>query len=403
MTTAAGKDIEFLRSGGRFVDVNNLVGMGLPDPEESELSRLTNLITATTYMAEFFNLEIGDRLVMLTDRLLDPRVVAAITGLARARGIEPQVVMNYTSQVEHMPDWVKPIVEQATVVVSTWFCSVIDPFNVEMRRRGQRWIKITFFRDFDLLYSPQARFPVALVGALAKATADRFPSGQSFDLSFSDDRGSDFRIGFTQKMRDKLMATNRWRGKIAADEEGCYCHYLPTHGPNVYERGPCVDSPEQIVEMSGTIYPQWAVGFDRPFAEKIGVRFDADAVAEVTGFSAEAGILRDMLLGGKLIELGCGFNPKAPRHQIYPAGSNSVGALHFGIDLVKPSEYIRRTMPDWEEPPIHMDLITFDTTVYAGSSLLIRDGVLEATRDTEVQELAAVYGDPVDLLERWPE
>ncbi|EIF32010.1 hypothetical protein BCh11DRAFT_07580 [Burkholderia sp. Ch1-1] len=391
----------YLMSGGQIVSFEELVGKALPDNRESDLTRLTNLLTATTYFSEFLNLKKGDVLVVLSDRLLDPRVIAAIRGVARARGVEPVVVTHHTSQVPAMPEWVKPLVEQATVVISTWFCSVIDPFNVLMRKQGQRWIKITFFRDFDLLYTQQARFPFELVGELTKATARRYPKERPFDLTFSDSRGTDFRIGFTARMADKLMATNRWRGVISADEPGCYSHYLPTHGPNVYERGPCVDTEDQVVDMTGTIYPQWAVGFVEPFREKIGVRFDRDEIVEVTGRSVNAEILRDMLMGGKLIELGCGFNPKAPRHQIYPAGSNSIGALHFGIDLVKPSDYIRRTMPDWEEPPIHMDLVTFDSSVYAGETPLMIDGVLEASRDPVVREAAAAYGDPVELLDRW--
>ena len=96
---------------------------------------------------------------------------------------------------------------------------------------------------------------------------------------------------------------------------------------------------------------------------------------------------------------GCGFNPKAPRHTVYPTGSNAPGALHFGIDLVKPSDYIRRVMPDWEEPPIHMDLITLDSTVHAGSNMLIDRGFLCALRDPNVVELAERYGDPIELLE----
>ena len=116
-----------------------------------------------------------------------------------------------------------------------------------------------------------------------------------------------------------------------------------------------------------------------------------------------AAILREMLMGGQIIELGCGFNPKAPRHTIYPAGSNSPGALHYGIDLAQPSDYIRRTMPDWEEPPVHMDLIAFDATVTAGDGTLIDGGLLTARRSPSVVEKARQYGDPVDLLENWPE
>lgn len=152
--------------------------------------------------------------------------------------------------------------------------------------------------------------------------------------------------------------------------------------------------------MSGVIYPQWAIGFKQPFAERIAVKFEGEYVSSVEGVSEEACILRDMLVGGRMIEGGgCGFNPKAPRHTVYPAGSNAPGALHFGIDLVKPSDYIRRVMPDWEEPPVHMDLVTLDSTVHAGPNMLIDKGFLCALRDPSVVKLAAQYGDPIELLE----
>ena len=151
--------------------------------------------------------------------------------------------------------------------------------------------------------------------------------------------------------------------------------------------------------MSGTLYPEWAVGFAKPFAERIGCRFEGDTIVEVTGESDDAVILRGMLVGGKLIELGCGFNPKAPRHTIYPAGSNAPGALHFGIDLAKPSDYILRTMPQWEEPPVHMDLVCLDSTVTVDGVALIEAGFLSALRDAAVIAAAATYGNPIELLE----
>ena len=108
------------------------------------------------------------------------------------------------------------------------------------------------------------------------------------------------------------------------------------------------------------------------------------------------------LIGGTLEELGCGHNPKAPRFDIYPAGPNSPGALHFGINGVKTSEYLRRVMPNWEEPHVHMDLVTFDSTVTAGNKVLIEEGFLNSLRDPEVVAVAAKYGDPVELLEAFP-
>jgi hypothetical protein len=50
-----------------------------------------------------------------------------------------------------------------------------------------------------------------------------------------------------------------------------------------------------------------------------------------------------------------------------------------------------------------MDLVTFDSTVEAGGSRLVTEGFLEALRDSEVVAMASRYGDPVDLLESWPD
>lgn len=184
------------------------------------------------------------------------------------------------------------------------------------------------------------------------------------------------------------------------DEPGCYVHYLPTHGPNFWDSTAMQGDPSHKIAISGVLYPQWAIGFARPFEERIAVVFKDNLVTEVKGESADAVVLREMLLGGRIIEGGgCGFNPKAPRNTIYPAGSNSPGALHFGIDLAKPSDYIRRVLPNWEEPPVHQDLTIFDATVTAGTETVIDKGFLIALRDPEVVAAASHYGDPLDLLE----
>ncbi len=376
---------------------------GLPQP-----NTLPHVLTGQYFEAlENFNrvfaLRPDDRLVILADRLIDPRVISAIQGVARARGVKSWVVQAESTQQLEVPEMVKPILEQATFVVSTWFCSILDPFCIELRKRGQRWVKITYFRNLDDLNTPQARFPIDIVGEIIRRTAARYPTGQDFTLRFTDPRGTDLRIGFTAKMRELQLRSNRWRGKMCADEPGAYVHYLPTHGPNLYDRTSVDNDPEPIVPINGILYPEWGVGWAEPFQERVGVVFKDDRITEVIGDTKLAAILRDMLVGGQLIELGCGFNPKAPRRGIYPAGSNSPGALHYGIDLAKPCDFIRRVMPGWEEPPVHMDLISFDTTVMAGDTPVITDGFLEALRDPSVVEMAARYGDPVDLLEAWPD
>ncbi|MCS6930798.1 MAG: hypothetical protein NZM27_01145 [Acetobacteraceae bacterium] len=383
---------------------DNLKGyVGLP--QDSTLPTvLTGLyFEALENFTRTFAFRADDRVVMLLDRKIDPLVIHAISGLARARGVRPWVILSDTTQHTEIPEEVKPILSQATFVVSSWFCSIIDPFCIGLRKKGQRWVKVTYFRDLGLLKTPQARFPIDLVGEIIRATAARYPKGQDFDLKFRDPRGTDLTIRFTAEMRENLLASNRWRGKMTPDEPGAYVHYLPTHGPNLYDRTSVKDDEHIVVPVNGMVYPQCAVGFGEPFKERIGVEFKDDRIVAVHGEGKEADILRDMLVGGRLIELGCGFNPKAPRHTIYPAGSNSPGALHYGIDLAKPCDYIRRVMPEWEEPPIHMDLVSFDTTVTAGNTPLIEDGFLCALRDPSVVEMAKRFGDPVDLLEAWPD
>lgn len=377
--------------------------IGMPGGNALPSVATANRFQALENFFRVFAIRPDDRVVMLADQKLDPRVTHALAGLVRARGASLRVYMSHTTQHTDIPEAVKPLLEEATFVVSTWFCSVIDPYCIGLRKRGQRWVKITYFRNLDLLDTEQARFPVDLVGEIIRATARGLPEAENFTLGFRDPRGTDLRIEFTPQMRAALLATTRWMGRMTAEDPGCYVHYLPTHGPNLYDRTAVDNDPDRVVAINGVVYPQWAVGFPRPFHENIAVRFADDRIVAVDGDGEQAAILRDMLVGGQLIELGCGFNPKAPRHTIYPAGSNSPGALHYGIDLARPSDYIRRVMPEWEEPPVHMDLISFDSTVTAGNASLIENGFLTALRDPDVVAAASRYGDAVDLLEAWPD
>ncbi|MFP6774567.1 MAG: hypothetical protein VCE74_19890 [Alphaproteobacteria bacterium] len=378
-------------------------GIGLPTDSILDTVLTGRRFEALENFFRTFAMRPDDRMVFLADRKLDPRVIQAICGLARSRGLDPWVIMSEGSQHTEVPAEIRPILEQATFVVSTWYCSIIDPFCIALRAKGQRWVKITYFRNLDLLDTAQARFPIDLVGELIRQTAAQYPPSGDFDLHFTCPRGTDLTIQYTAAMRANLLASNRWRGQMTAEEPGAYVHYLPTHGPNLYDRT-SVDNDDAVqVYLNGVVVPYWAIGFEKPFDEAIRVQFEDDRVTGVEGNSEAAAILREMLMGGQIIELGCGFNPKAPRHTIYPAGSNSPGALHYGIDLAQPSDYIRRTMPDWEEPPVHMDLISFDATVTAGDGMLIDGGLLTSLRSPTVVEMARQYGDPVDLLENWPE
>jgi hypothetical protein len=157
--------------------------------------------------------------------------------------------------------------------------------------------------------------------------------------------------------------------------------------------------------MGGVVFPQWAIGFDKPFRDKVGIEYKDGIVQKVHGNSMEAEIVRDMLVGvnATLHELGCGFNPKYPRFKAYPAGSNAPGALHFGTDADRPSEFMHRQVPKWEEPHTHQDCVVFDMTVKVGNTVMIDNGFLMALRDPQVVKAASQYGDPVDLLESFVE
>ncbi len=382
---------------------------GLPGKVDHGTATLAEQVQAHDNFHRVFAIRAGDHVVMLADPLIDPRVIQAVQGLSRARGATFEMFMGASTRYVEVPEAVRPLLERATFVVSTWFASVFDPFCKALRRqKGQRWIKITFFRDWDLLNTPQARFPVDVLGAIVRGTNRLFPDAGDFELRFTDPRGTDFRIPFTGEMRTRMKADNRWRGHYIADEDGCYVHYLPTHGPNVWEpymMGPDYDADRGTgpkVGFNGVIYPQWAVGFDKPFEDRVGVEFRDDRVHAIHGDGDAADVFRGFLIGGTMEEIGLGHNPQAPRFDIYPAGPNSPGAMHFGINGLTPSRDLLRRMPDWEEPHVHMDLVTFDTTLTAGNRTLISDGYLHSLEDEEVVQLASRYGDPVAFLEGFP-
>lgn len=378
----------------------------LPTQEDSESTKIRNRFEAIANMNRVFAIRPGERVAFLTDPRLDRRVVDAVAGIARANGASFREFMWHSTRITEIPEVARPLIEDSDFVVSSWFASAGCKFANKMRKeRGQRWIKITFFRNLDLLDTPQARFPVDLVGEIIRATARMYPREQAFDMRFTDPRGSDLTIKWTPEMTKNMLAITRWKGINKGDTPGCYVHYLPTHGPNIYGSAAHGRVPGAHADMEGIIYPQMAVGFRDPFDDnnKIGVEFKDDKIVKIHGKSREADHMREYLIGGKLLELGCGFNPKAPRFQVYPAGPNSPGGLHFGCNAPKESAYLRRVIPNWEEPHVHMDFVTFDSTVTVGNTTLIDNGFLMALRDEEVVKAAEVYGDPIELLESFVE
>jgi hypothetical protein len=128
-------------------------------PRDGRRTAVRERFAALENFFRVFAIRPRERVLMLTDPLLDPRVVEAVSGVAAARGASVSVFMAPDTRLPAVPDSVRPLIAAADFVVSTWFCSIEDPFTVAGRRAGQRWVKITYFRDLDLLDTPQARFP----------------------------------------------------------------------------------------------------------------------------------------------------------------------------------------------------------------------------------------------------
>lgn len=364
-------------------------------------------IAAIDNFVRIFAIHPEDRVLLLVDRGLDRRVIDFVAQYARGRGAAVQVVMGErggnpsggNSASTEVPDELKPVLEWATFVVSTWFASVSHPFCKALRReRGQRWIKITFFRNLDYLRTEAAAFPLDVITLLLQRTAARYPQDGPADIRITDPRGTDLRIHLTQSEVSRLLSQSRWKGELTAERPGCYVHYLPTHGPNFVDTNTGVGG-ERVRQIEGVLIPQWSVGFVAPFQNPPIIEMAENQVTAVRGEGEVAEILRQTLIGATLDELGCGFNPKFPRHQIYPAGPNAPGGLHFGMNMVAPSPFVLRRMPEWVEPPVHMDLVDLDATVTINGQTVVDQGFLTTLRDPVVQAAAARYGDPHYLLE----
>ena len=146
--------------------------IGLPQEEKLETVLTGQYFEAMDNLVRTFAIRPDDTMVFLADRKLDRACRSCHLRHRAFAGVKPTVIMADSSQATEIPAELRPLMETATFVVSTWFCSIIDPFCIRMRKeKGQRWVKITYFRDLDLLKTPQARFPIDIVGEIIRQTA----------------------------------------------------------------------------------------------------------------------------------------------------------------------------------------------------------------------------------------
>src|SRR6476620_92687 len=93
--------------------------IGLPPPVAGHVTQTREFFQALDNFTRTFAFRPGDKVLFLTDPLLDTRVVEAISGHAKARGATVRQLMEPSSRVERIHDDAKPLLEQATFVVST--------------------------------------------------------------------------------------------------------------------------------------------------------------------------------------------------------------------------------------------------------------------------------------------
>ena len=118
--------------------------VGLPIPVAANLTDTKYFFQALDNFTRAMAIRAGDRVLILADPLLDPRIIDAVIGIAKSRGATVRVYMEPTTQVAAVPDEVHAMLKKASFVVSTWFCSILDPLCIDLRRnQGQRWVKIT--------------------------------------------------------------------------------------------------------------------------------------------------------------------------------------------------------------------------------------------------------------------
>ena len=113
----------------------------IPRAVDYGVASLTEYTQALDNFHRVFAIRPGEHVVMLTDPLLDPRVVQVVQGLCKARGATFISYMGESTRYTAVPDEARALLERADFVVSTWFASVFDPFCINLRRsKGQRWI-----------------------------------------------------------------------------------------------------------------------------------------------------------------------------------------------------------------------------------------------------------------------
>ena len=104
----------------------------MPSDRMLPQTELRNYFQAIDNMMKVFAIRPDDKVLFLTDPLLDRRVVDAIAGIARGRGVQTREFMAPTTQLTDCPDEARALVEDATFVIGSWYASVNAPLFMKL-------------------------------------------------------------------------------------------------------------------------------------------------------------------------------------------------------------------------------------------------------------------------------
>jgi hypothetical protein len=343
-----------------------------------------DFIEACHAVATIAGLKEGEKVCILTDRHVESEVVYALFATAKLRRSQPYVCMVDDFEEWKVPEVVAPAVLNADVVFHAW-PAANGVFGRKMRReKGARWISFGDIRNLDAFCSEAIRFPAPLLSTIVKQTWKKIDHGQNeADVRITDTKGTDLSLKLSRKELDKQRDDPRWQGRLLADFPGANAHIPLPHGPNLMRPSDVFND-----SVNGVVCYDSIVGFggaytgnqgDSNFVEPVRV-FIKDGLVQKCEGGWEAGIMGALASdGGKLAEIGLGFNPKVPSYggrATGMAGSSRSGSLHVATSG-KTGE--------------HMDGCLFRATVVIDGKTIVDRGHLTSLDDTEVKEMAESY------------
>lgn len=358
---------------------------------------LPDLIGAVHQTMTIANIQAGEKVVFIADRGFDMAVIHAVWGGVKQRGGEFHLCLVEEPTIWSVPQLFEETVKAADVVFHAWPAGNGALAQRLRKEKGQRWVSMTYARDFDMFISQATRFPIELVAALITRTFARINKGRDVQVEITDPKGTHLTLPISTRELEMLGRIPFWQGRLIADYPGARSTVPLTHGPNIFHSGLGMAARQ----ASGVVIPDSIAGFhgaytggfgDGAFATPVKLHFKNGKCETVEG-GWEARVVDGLIqgMGRELNEIGLGFNPKFPTDGgriTGMAGSNHAGSLHVAVGV--PGAALGAAE--------HVDTCLFQATLKVDDDIIVDRGRLAVMDDPEVRELAARYGDPDTVL-----